>query len=82
MHQAEQPVDSHAERTRRPPGNVVDAVRRHAALGFAVALEMLFGFSHQQLRGAHFMSHDVWTAAICWFTALALFVLWPPKQSR
>lgn len=32
----------------------------------------LFGIS-QQLRGAHFLSHDVWTAAICWFSALGLY---------
>ncbi|WP_421569694.1 phosphatase PAP2 family protein [Stenotrophomonas sp. PD6] len=53
---------------------------RYPALGLAAAMGMLFGIS-QQLRGAHFMSHDVWTAAICWFTALALFVLWPPKKT-
>ena len=33
---------------------------------------MLFGFS-QQLRGAHFLSHDVWSAAICWLTALGVY---------
>jgi membrane-associated PAP2 superfamily phosphatase len=37
-------------------------------------LGLLFGFS-QQLRGAHFLSHDLWTLAICWGTALGLF-LW------
>ena len=28
---------------------------------------LLFGLS-QQLRGAHFLSHDLWTAMICWAT--------------
>lgn len=43
-------------------------------LGSALALGMLFG-SAQQLRGAHFMSHDVWTLMICWLVALGLYVL-------
>jgi membrane-associated PAP2 superfamily phosphatase len=45
-------------------------------LGLAVGAGMglVFGFS-QQLRGAHFLSHDLWTLAICWATALGLF-LW------
>lgn len=33
----------------------------------------------QQLRGAHFFSHDVWTAFIAWTMALAIFALF---QSR
>lgn len=32
----------------------------------------------QQLRGAHLLSHDVWSLAICWFGALALFILFRP----
>lgn len=36
------------------------------ALG-AVALGLLFGVA-QQLRGAHFMSHTLWTAWVCWVT--------------
>jgi membrane-associated PAP2 superfamily phosphatase len=45
-------------------------------LGLAVgaALGLVFGFA-QQLRGAHFLSHDLWTLAICWTTSLGLF-LW------
>jgi len=33
-----------------------------------------FGFA-QQLRGAHFISHDLWTAFIAWFGLLLLLVL-------
>lgn len=35
--------------------------------GFAtgLALGSIFGFA-QQLRGAHFLSHDLWAATICW----------------
>lgn len=37
----------------------------------------------QQIRGAHFISHDVWTLAICWFYSFALFLLFfksPPEK--
>lgn len=43
-------------------------------LGFALGLGLVFGIG-QQLRGAHFLSHDVWTLAICWLTALVLYRL-------
>lgn len=41
--------------------------------GLAVGLGAgaVFGVA-QQLRGAHFLSHDLWTLMICWSTALAL----------
>ena len=39
-------------------------------LGLVTGLSagLLFGIS-QQLRGAHFVSHDIWTLGICWATA-------------
>jgi membrane-associated PAP2 superfamily phosphatase len=43
-------------------------------LGFALALGAVFGVA-QQLRGAHFLSHDLWTLMICWLIALALYLL-------
>jgi membrane-associated PAP2 superfamily phosphatase len=42
-------------------------------LAAGVGAGLLFGIS-QQLRGAHFLSHDLWTAMICWATALALYL--------
>jgi hypothetical protein len=33
---------------------------------------VVFGAT-QQLRGAHFLSHDLWTAAICWFNSLGWY---------
>ncbi len=45
---------------------------RWPMLAIGAAAGLLFGIS-QQLRGAHFLSHDLWTAAVCWFTALALY---------
>lgn len=45
-------------------------------LGLAIGLSagLTFGIG-QQLRGAHFASHDLWTATICWMTALGLYRL-------
>lgn len=36
----------------------------------------------QQLRGAHFLSHDLWTLAICWFSATALALGMFPVPAR
>lgn len=47
---------------------------RGFGLALGISLGALFGIS-QQLRGAHFLSHDLWTAAICWFTALGVYLL-------
>lgn len=46
-----------------------------AALGAGA----VFGLS-QQLRGAHFLSHDLWTLAICWCSALALRPMLRPRE--
>jgi membrane-associated PAP2 superfamily phosphatase len=48
---------------------------RWAALGSVALLGMTFGIG-QQLRGAHFLSHDVWTIALCWLFATVLYLLW------
>lgn len=61
--------------------------RRHApsarwiALGVALGIGTIYGFA-QQLRGAHFLSHDLWALAVCWLTALALaqWLLRPPQD--
>ena len=50
--------------------------RRHApawrwvAFAAPLCIGLVFGVA-QQLRGAHFVSHDVWALAICWFVACA-----------
>jgi membrane-associated PAP2 superfamily phosphatase len=46
----------------------VDRAVARAWLAAALAAGLLFGVS-QQLRGAHFMSHTLWTAWICWVVA-------------
>ena len=40
-------------------------------LGFALGLGLIFGIA-QQLRGAHFLSHDLWSLMVCWLVALLL----------
>ena len=42
---------------------------RWHGLALGLVLGLVFGID-QQLRGAHFLSHDLWAAAICWTTAL------------
>jgi membrane-associated PAP2 superfamily phosphatase len=34
----------------------------------------------QQSRGAHFLSHDLWTLSVCWFGALGMFLLFRPSR--
>lgn len=54
------------------------ADRRAARLWLAAALAggLLLGLA-QQWRGAHFMSHTLWSAAVCWGVACAVQVMWP-----
>lgn len=41
-----------------------------------LGLGLLFGVS-QQLRGAHFLSHDLWSLGICWASALSVHLAFP-----
>jgi membrane-associated PAP2 superfamily phosphatase len=59
--------------------------RRSAALSaltIAIAVSAVFSFG-QEARGAHFVSHDLWSAFVVWFVQLALYAwafrgeLWP-----
>jgi membrane-associated PAP2 superfamily phosphatase len=47
---------------------------RYAGLCFALALGFTFGIA-QQVRGAHFFSHDLFSLVICWYAALALYLI-------
>lgn len=54
---------------------------RHPALArrwlaAALAAGLVFGVA-QQLRGAHFMSHTLWTGLLCWGVAWAVHRHWP-----
>lgn len=50
---------------------------------FGLLLGLLFGIG-QQLRGAHFLSHDLWTATLCWGVSalLAYFLLERTEQKK
>ncbi len=51
------------------------------ALGGVIVLGLLFGIG-QQLRGAHFVSHDVWTVAICWVIATVAYLAFFRSSNR
>jgi membrane-associated PAP2 superfamily phosphatase len=57
----------------------VQANYKLLGLGFGLILGGLYGFT-QQMRGAHFLSHDVIALAICWFMSLILFLLFFRKR--
>lgn len=54
---------------------------RWPALAIGLGAGLFFGVS-QQLRGAHFLSHDLWSLAVCWSVALALFHLLPRPDAE
>lgn len=49
-------------------------------LGFGLSLGATFGIA-QQLRGAHFLSHDLWTLTLCWLVAAGSARLWLPHAT-
>jgi membrane-associated PAP2 superfamily phosphatase len=60
---------------------LVKAEYKYYGLGFGILLGLIFGIA-QQLRGAHFLSHDVFSLAICWFSAVILFVIFFGKKQQ
>ncbi len=46
---------------------------------FALSLGLFFGIG-QQVRGAHFPSHDLFTLVICWYSALIIYYLFYPEE--
>ena len=54
---------------------------RRTGLAIGAAAGLVFGID-QQLRGAHFLSHDLWSAALCWVVAVAVAALWPTPAER
>lgn len=56
---------------------VVRPAWRWRALTLSLLVGAIFGIG-QQLRGAHFLSHDLWSLGICWLVALALYLLMFP----
>ena len=54
---------------------------RFRGLALGLAMGGVFGIS-QQLRGAHFASHDLVSALVCWLAALAVHRAMRPAQGR
>lgn len=54
---------------------------RWVGLGASLIAGAVFGLV-QQIRGAHFISHDIWTLAVCWFFSLGLFVLFFQEKTK
>ncbi|MCL7421426.1 MAG: hypothetical protein M8364_11040 [Methylobacter sp.] len=48
-------------------------------LCFGLGLGMVYGIA-QQMRGAHFLTHDLFALAVCWFSSFVLFMLFFRKQ--
>lgn len=54
---------------------------RHVGLAYGLGLGIVFG-AVQQLRGAHFLSHDLWALTLCWLVAAVSARVWLPAQLR
>jgi len=54
---------------------------KKAGFVFGLMLGLIFGIG-QQVRGAHFPSHDLFTMAICWLSALFFHYIFYPKDGR
>ena len=52
---------------------------RWEGLSIGMLVGLTFGIA-QQLRGTHFLSHDIWSLAICWFSALIVYWLTFSRQ--
>ena len=55
--------------------------RKKIGLAAGLILGGIFGLG-QQVRGAHFPSHDLFTMVICWYGAFFMYYLFYPKQWR
>ena len=58
-----------------------DSAPKYANIGLMLGL--LLGFAMgwaQMMRGAHFMSHNLWTAWLVWMTLLVQYLIWQPKS--
>jgi len=52
---------------------------REYGLLFGLTIGFIFGVG-QQLRGAHFPSHDLVTIVICWYASLVCYFLFYPQE--
>lgn len=59
----------------------LDSPHRKYGLLFGLGLGLIFGIG-QQVRGAHFPSHDLFSMVICWYASLILYYIFYPKEWR
>jgi len=52
---------------------------RHYGLAFGLGLGTIFAVT-QEMRGEHFLSHDLFSLVICWYSAWAVFYLMFRKE--
>ncbi|MGR9046508.1 MAG: phosphatase PAP2 family protein [Gammaproteobacteria bacterium] len=52
---------------------------KYNGLFVGLSLGFIFGLA-QQMQGAHFLSHDLFSLAICWFISFGLFILFFRKR--
>lgn len=58
-----------------------DTLPRFAKIGLAIGLVIGLAMGYaQMMRGAHFMSHNLWTAYIVWMVLLAQYLIWQPMR--
>ncbi len=60
---------------------VISPAKARLALLGSICLGVVLGFA-QQLRGAHFMSHDIATAALCWLIVSFTFRWFYPQLAQ
>jgi membrane-associated PAP2 superfamily phosphatase len=53
----------------------------YRGLAAALVIGTAMGWS-QMMRGAHFLSHNLWTLLIVWCVLTLLYSVWPPITSR
>jgi membrane-associated PAP2 superfamily phosphatase len=54
---------------------------KYYGLSVGLVTGLIFGID-QEIRGAHFFSHDVFSLVICWFSSLLLFMVFFRKQFK
>lgn len=54
---------------------------RYYGLAFGLALGAVFAIT-QELRGAHFLSHDLFSLVICWYVAWGLYAIMFRRERR
>jgi membrane-associated PAP2 superfamily phosphatase len=58
---------------------LVKPERKYYGLSVGLIVGLIFGLA-QEIRGAHFFSHDVFSLAICWFSSVLMFLVFFRKR--